>query len=132
VPEPKRPVSRTAKLGAEERRLVDSNVLGFFTSGDRQGLIVVVRFRKPVNISGFQVAQVVGASDESGQPLQALAGVDAELRQTAEDPTGAMRVRLFVRGVDAAEAASSLRSIVVQIGPATIRAKYDKELFSSR
>ena len=53
-PSRRRPVSRTARLGPEERRLVDSNVLGFFYSADRQGLNVVVSFRKPVNVSGFQ------------------------------------------------------------------------------
>jgi hypothetical protein len=41
-----------------------------------------------------------------------------------------MRIRLFVPGDAAAEASGSLRSIVVQIGPASIRAKYDKELLS--
>ncbi len=131
APEPKKPVSRTAKLGPEERRLVDSNVLGFFHTGDRQGLNVVVSFRKPVNISGIQGARIVGATDASGQPLPALSGVEAEIRLT-DDPTGAMRVRLFVRGDAAAEASGSLRSIVVEIGPATIRARYDKELLSSR
>jgi serine/threonine protein kinase len=131
VPEPKRPVSRSAKLGPEERRLVDSNVLGFFHTADRQGLNVVVFFRKPVNLSGVQSARIVGAADDSGQPLPALSGVEAEVRLT-DDPTGAMRVRLFIRGDAAANASTSLRSIVLQIGPATIRAKYDKNLFSSR
>ena len=133
VPEPKRPVSRSAKLGPEERRLVDSNALGFFTTVDK-GLIVVLRFRKPVNISGIQDCRIVGAADGSGQPLAVLAGAPAEIRQMGmtEDPTGAMRVRLFVPGAAAAEAGGSLRSITVEIGPATIRAKYDKELFSSR
>jgi serine/threonine protein kinase len=131
LPEPKRPVSRTARLGPEERRLVDSNVLGFFHTADRQGLNVVVFFRKPVNVSGVQSARIVSASDDSGQPLPALSGVEAEIRLT-DDPTGAMRVRLFVRGDAAANASGSLRSIAVQIGPATIRAKYDKNLFSSR
>jgi hypothetical protein len=130
VPEPKRPVSRTARLGPEERRLVDSNVRGFFSTADR-GLNVVVSFRNPVNLSGVQSAKIVGAADESGQPLPALSGVEAEIRLT-DDPTGAMRVRLFVRGDAAGNASASLRSIVVQIGPATIRARYDKELFSSR
>ena len=81
-PSRRRPVSRSAKLGPEERRLVDSNVLGFFYSGDRQGLNIVVWFRKPVNISGIQTARIVGAADDSGQPLAALAGVEAEIRQT--------------------------------------------------
>ena len=128
VPEPKRPVSRTARLGPEERRLVDSNVLGFFSTADR-GLNVVVRFRKPVNLSGIQSARILSAADESGQPLPALSGVEAEIRLT-DDPTGAMRVRLFVRGDDAGNVSGKLRSIVVRIGPATIRAKYDKELLS--
>ncbi|MBI5444976.1 MAG: protein kinase [Deltaproteobacteria bacterium] len=131
VPDPRKPASRTAKLGPEERRLVDSNVRGFFSSGDN-GLIVVVWFRKPVNVSGFQSARIVGATDEAGRALPALTNVDAELRQTSEDPTGAMRIRLFVPGNAAAEAAGSLRSISLGIGPATIRAKFDKALFSSR
>ncbi len=131
APEPKKPVSRSAKLGPEERRLLDSNVLGFFPTADRQGLNVVVRFRRPVNLSGVQSARIVSAADESGQPLAALSGVEAEIRLT-DDPTGAMRVRLFVRGEVAANASGSLRSIVLQVGPATIRARYDKELFSSR
>jgi hypothetical protein len=130
VPEPRRPASRSAKLGPEERRLVDSNVRGFFSTADR-GLNVVLGFRKPVNLSGIQSARIVSAADEFGQPLAALSGVDAEIRLT-DDPTGAMRVRLFIREDAAANAAASLRSIVVQIGPATIRAKFDKEFFSSR
>ena len=130
APEPKKPVSRSAKLGPEERRLVDSNVLGFFSTADR-GLNVVVYFRNPVNLSGVQSARIVSAADESGQPLPALSGVEAEIRMT-DDPTGAMRVRLFVRGPDAGNVSGKLRSIVVEIGPATIRAKFDKELFSSR
>ncbi len=130
-PEPQKPVNRAAKLGPEERRLVDSNVLGFFTSGDRTGLIVVVEFKRPVNVSGIQSARIVGASDESGRSLSALAGVDAELRRMGtDDPTGAMRVRLFARGEEAAAAAGSLRTIAVQLGTATIRARYDKALFS--
>jgi hypothetical protein len=131
VPEPRKAVSRSAKLGPEERRLVDSNVLGFFRTADRQGLNVVVFFRKPVNLSGVQGARIVSAADDTGQSLPALAGVEAEIRLT-DDPTGAMRVRLFIRGDAAGNASASLRSIVVQIGPATIRARYDKELFSSR
>ena len=130
APEPKKPISRSAKLGPEERRLVDSNVLGFFHTADRQGLNVVVRFRKPVNLAGVQSARILSAADESGQPLAALSGVEAEIRLT-DDPTGAMRVRLFIRGDAAANSSGSLRSIVLQVGPATIRARYDKELFSS-
>jgi hypothetical protein len=124
-------VSRAAKLGPEERRLVDSNVLGFFTSGDRTGLIVVVEFKRPVNVSGIQTARIVSASDESGRSLPALAGMEAELRRMGtDDPTGAMRIRLFARGEEAAAAAGSLRTIAVQLGTATVRARYDKALFS--
>ena len=47
----------------------------------------------------------------------------------AADPTGAMRVRLFVRGAEAAETRAALASVSVQIGPATIRARFDKSLF---
>ena len=115
----------------EERRLLDANVLGFFTSSDRQGLIVVVEFRRPVNVSGIQSARILNAFDSTGGTVGALVGADAELRRSAtDDPTGAMRIRLFARGDAAAEASGSLGSIVVQLGPATIRAKYDKSLFS--
>lgn len=129
VPEPKMPAGRSAKLGAEERRLVDSNVIGFFPTGDGQGLNVVFLFRKPVNVSGIRGARIDSATDDSGRPLPALSGVEAEIRLT-DDPTGAMRLRLFIRGGAAADASGSLRSVVVRIGPATIRAKYDKELLS--
>jgi hypothetical protein len=129
VPEPRMPVNRAAKLGAEERRLVDANIIGFFPTGDGQGLNVVFKFRKPVNVSGIPGARIAHATDVSGQPLPALSGAEAEIRLT-DDPTGAMRLRLFIRGAGAADASSSLRTIVVQLGPATIRAKYDKELLS--
>jgi hypothetical protein len=131
APEPKRPVSRAAKLGPEERRLFDANVLGFFTSSDRQGLIVVVEFRQPANLSGISSAQFLSATDEAGRSVAALAGTEAEIRRTGtDDPTGAMRVRLFVRGENAAVASGDLRTVQVQLGPATIRARYDKALFS--
>ncbi len=129
IPEPRSAASRSAKLGVEERRLVDSNVLGFFPTSDTQGLNILLIFRMPVNLSGFRGAQILRAADGSGQSLPALSGADAEIRLT-DDPTGAMRIRLFIRGVAAAETSESLRSIVVQIGPATIRARYDKALLS--
>ncbi len=129
IPEPRSAASRSAKLGVEERRLVDSNVLGFFPTSDTQGLNILLIFRMPVNLSGFRAAQILRAADGSGQSLPALSGADAEIRLT-DDPTGAMRIRLFIRGVAAAETSELLRSIVVQIGPATIRARYDKALLS--
>ena len=129
IPEPRSAASRSAKLGVEERRLVDSNVLGFFPTSDTQGLNILLIFRMPVNLSGFRGAQILRAADGSGQSLPALSGADAEIRLT-DDPTGAMRIRLFIRGVAAAETSELLRSIVVQIGPATIRARYDKALLS--
>ncbi len=132
VPEPKKAVSRAAKLGPEERRLVDGNVRGFYYSKDAQGLVIILGFRQPVNVSGFQSAQILGANDDSGRSLPALAGATAELRPAGtDDPTGAMRVRLFVRG-EAAAASSDLRAISVQIGTATMRVRYDKDLFSMR
>lgn len=131
VPDSKKPVSRAAKLGPEERRLVDANVLGFFTSKDAQGLIVVVEFRQPANISGFSSAQILGAVDATGRSIASLAGADAEIRRSGnDDPTGAMRIRLFVRGREAAELSGDLLTITVQIGAATVRARYDKALFS--
>ena len=131
IPEPKKNGNRPARLGQEERRLVDSNVLGFFSSGDRQGLNVVVLFKKPVDVSGIQSAQIVGASDESGRSLPGLSGIDAEVRLAGtNDPTGTMRVRLFAPGEAAGAAAGDLRSIAIQLGSATIRARYDKALFS--
>lgn len=131
VPDSRKPVSRSAKLGPEERRLVDENVLGFLTSGDRAGLIIIVKFRKPANVSGFSSAQVVGATDEAGRTMPDIAGKTAELRPSGtDDPTGAMGVRLVVRSNEAAAAREYLRAVTIQIGTATIRAKYDQGLFS--
>ena len=131
IPEPQRPASRVTKLSPEERRLVDGNVLGCFTSGDAQGLIIVVRFRQPANISGIVEAQVLGAVDEGGRAVPALAGATAEVRRSGnDDPTGVMSVRLFVRGEAAAATSGNLRTVSLQMGPAAIRARYDKALFS--
>jgi serine/threonine protein kinase len=130
IPEPAKAVSRAAKLGAEDRRLVDGNVLGFFSSADSAGLNVILHFRKPVDVSGISSARIVAASDASGRSVPGVAGASAEIRWTAAaDPTGAMRVRLFVRGAEAAETRAALASVSVQIGPATIRARFDKSLF---
>jgi hypothetical protein len=131
VPEPKKTATRASKLGPEERRLLDANVLGFFTTSDRQGLIIVIEFRQPVNVAGIQSARILSAVDESGRPVASLEGTDAEIRRMGtDDPTGAMRIRLFARGADVAATSGSLRSISVLLGPATIRARYDKALFS--
>ncbi len=130
VPEPARPVSRAAKLGPEERRLVDGNVLGFFSSSDPAGLNVILHFRKPVNVSGISTARIVAASDAAGRSLPAVAGAAAEIRwTTSADPTGAMRLRIFVRGLEAAEARAALHSVAVQVGPATVHARFDQSLF---
>lgn len=130
VPEPARPLSRAARLGPEERRLVDENVRGFRTSSDATGLNVIIYFKEPVNVSGITTARVVAASDEGGRSLPRLANSQAELRQSlTDDPTGAMRLRIFVRGEDAASASLTVRTLGVQIGPATIRARHDKTLF---
>jgi hypothetical protein len=129
VPEPRRTASRAARLGPEERRLVDSNVLGFFGSGSTTGLIVRIEFRKPVNLSGIRDGQIVDARDETGRPIATLGGATAEIK-TSDDPTGAMSLRLFVPGAEAARASDSLRSLSLQLGPATIRARYDKALLS--
>lgn len=129
-PEPTRPVSRSAKLGPEERRLVDSNVRGFFTSSDTSGMTVVLHFRKPVNVSGIENARIVGASDAAGRPVSALVGTEPAIRRNvSDDPTALMRVRLFVPGTKAAEARDTLRLLTVQLGPASIRAKFDNALF---
>jgi serine/threonine protein kinase len=128
LPEP-RSVSRSARLGPEERRLVDPNVIGFFPTGDRQGLNVVVLFRKPVNLSGIREARILDARDETGRAVASLGGAAAEIR-TTDDPTGAMRVRFFIRGAEPAAAADTLRALALQVGPATIRTKYDKALLS--
>jgi hypothetical protein len=41
-----------------------------------------------------------------------------------------MSLRLFIRGTEAAQVSDALRSLALQVGPATIRAKYDKALLS--
>jgi len=129
-PAPEPSTRTTRQLGAEERRLVDGNVRGFFSNADSQGLILVVHFRRGVNISGIGSARIVGASDETGRTIPALTGAQAEVRQTGiADPTGAMRVRLLVRGEDAAAAREALRTVAIQLGPATVRARFDRTLF---
>lgn len=129
IPEPARPPSRAARLGPEERRLVDGNVRGFFTTSDVNGLNVVVYFRRPVNVSGIDKAKITAAFDETGASIPLLVGAEAELRRSAsDDPTAFMRVPLFARLDDAATVSRTLRTIIVQIGPATIRAKYDRGL----
>jgi serine/threonine protein kinase len=129
VPEPAKPASRASKLSPEERRLVDSNVMGFFPSGSTSGLIVRIAFRKSVNLSGLRDGRIVDARDEAGRSIAALDGAAAEIR-TSDDPTGAMSLRLFIRGTEAAQVSDALRSLALQVGPATIRAKYDKALLS--
>ena len=133
VPESPGSVNRAAKLGPEERRLVDRNVLGFYASPDTlgQGLSISIHFRQQANLSGIRSARISGASGESGQNVPGLAGAEAELRWgISDDPTGAMRVRLFVRGEAAAAAAGTVRSVAVQLGPATIHARFDRTLIS--
>ena len=124
-----RPDNRNARLGADERRLVDSNVMGFFPSGSTTGLIVRIEFRRPVNLAGIREGRILEARDEAGRSIGTLSGISTEIR-TSDDPTGAMSVRLFIRGTEAAQTSPDLRMLVLQLGPATIRAKYDKALFS--
>ena len=135
TPEAAKPVSRAAKLGPAERRLVDSNVVGFYASADTMGqggLIIILRFREPANVSGVKSARIVSASDASGRNVPGVAGTTAEIRWNFnDDPTSLVRVRLFPVGADAAAAAASLRSISVEIGPATVRAKFDQRVLSS-
>lgn len=131
VPEPARPSSRSTRLGPEERRLVDRNVLGYFATGGSDGLNLVIHLREPANMSGIDSARIVSATDAAGRSVPALAGAEAELRRSVSaDPTGMLRIPLFVHGQDAARASEAARVIAVQIGPATIRARYDKALFS--
>lgn len=133
IPERAKPVSRAAKLGSAERRLVDSNVVGFYASADTQGkgLIIILEFRRPANVSGLEKARIVAASDGSGRSVSGVAGATAELRfNLSDDPTNLMRVRLYAVGEEAAGAATALRSISVEIGPATLRAKFDQRVLS--
>jgi serine/threonine protein kinase len=133
IPEPAKPVSRAAKLGPAERRLVDSNVVGFYASADTmgRGLSIILEFRQPANVSGLKSARIVSASDASGRSVPGIAGTTAEIRWNLnDDPTSLVRVRLFAVGEEAAAAAASLRSISVEIGPATMRAKFDQRVLS--
>ncbi len=133
APEPAKPVSRAAKLGPAERRLVDTNVVGFYPSADTtgRGLSLILEFRQPANVSGLKSARIVSASDASGRSVPGVAGTTAEIRwNISDDPTSLVRVRLFAVGEEAAAAAASLRSISVEIGAATIRAKFDQRVLS--
>lgn len=126
-------MSRAAKLGPAERRLVDSNVVGFYASADTmgRGLSIILEFRQPANVSGLKSARIVSASDASGRSVPGIAGTTAEIRWNLnDDPTSLVRVRLFAVGEEAAAAAASLRSISVEIGPATMRAKFDQRVLS--
>lgn len=132
IPEPARPPGRASRLGPEERRLVDGNVRGFFatsvTSSEASGLNVVIYFKRSVNVSGISTARIVSAFDQTGASIPLLAGAQADLRSATDDPTAAMRVQLFIRLDDAAAVSRTLGTITVQIGPATIRARYSTGL----
>lgn len=133
IPAPVREPGRASRLGAEERRLVDANVRGFFstsvTGSDGNGLNLVLYFRRPVNVSGIGSAKILSAFDETGASIPQLVGVQAEIRRPgSDDPTEFLRVPLFARMDDPAAVSRSLRSITVQIGPATIRARYSAGL----
>lgn len=122
--------NRSSRMGAAERRLVDSNVRGFYASDGGTGLILIVYFKRGVNVSGIPSARVVSAADAAGRPIAGLSGAEAEIRvAVSEDPTALQRVRLFVRGEKAAALRESVRSVSVQLGPATIRARFDQALF---
>jgi len=130
IPEPPR-ASRSTRLGPAERRLVDANVQGYYAAASADGLNIVVHFRQPVNVSGIPSARLLAATDAAGRSVPALSGADAEFRRSvSDDPTGMLRIRLFVPGADAARASEEARSISIQLGPASIRARYDKNLFS--
>ncbi len=133
IPEPAKTVSRAAMLGPAQRRLVDSNVVGFYPSADTmgRGLSLILEFRQPANVSGLKSARIVSASDASGRNVPGIAGTTAEIRWNLnDDPTSLVRVRLFAIGEEAAAAAAALRSISVEIGPATVRAKFDQRVLS--
>lgn len=133
APEPAKPASRAAKLGPAERRLVDANVVGFYPSADTtgRGLSIILEFRQPANVSGLKSARIVSASDSSGRSVSGVSGTTAEIRwNISDDPTSLVRVRLYAVGEEAAAAAASLRSISVEIGAATIHAKFDQRVLS--
>jgi serine/threonine protein kinase len=130
IPAPDQRDNRSARLGAAERRLVDANVRGFFASGDQDGLILILYFRKSVNVSGIASARIVSAADAAGRPLAALSGIEAEIRySSSEDPTTLQKFRLYARGAQASALREAVRSVSVQIGPATIHARFDQGLF---
>ena len=118
-------------MGAAERRLVDSNVRGFASFDDGTGLTLILFFRRSVNVSGIPSARIVSAADAAGRPLPALAGTDAEIRVSSatDDPTALLRLRLYARSAHAAATRESIRTIAIQLGNATIRARFDQALF---
>lgn len=122
--------NRSSRLGASERRLVDANVRGFYASGDQDGLILILYFRKSVNVSGIASARIVAAADAAGRPLAPLTGTEAEIRYSStEDPTTLQKFRLYARGAQASALRETVRSISVQLGAATIHARFDQTLF---
>lgn len=130
IPAPELRENRSARLGAAERRLVDANVRGFYASGDQDGLILILYFRRSVNVSGIASARIVSAADAAGRPLAALAGTEAEIRYSStEDPTSLQKFRLYARGAQAAALRESIRTVTIQLGTATVHARSDQGLF---
>ena len=130
IPLPEQRDNRSTRLGAAERRLVDSNVRGFFSLGDGGGLTLILHFRQSVNVSGISSARIVGAADAAGRPLAGLAGTEADIRisSATDDPTALLKLRLYARGAQVAAARDALRSVSIQLGSATIRARFDPSL----
>lgn len=131
IPLPDQRDNRATRMGAAERRLVDSNVRGFASFDDGTGLTLILFFRRSVNVSGIPSAKIVSAADAAGRPLPALAGTDAEIRVSSatDDPTALLRLRLYARSAHAAATRESIRTITIQLGNATIRARFDQALF---
>ncbi len=137
APGRERTSANTAALAtAEGRRLLTSNVIGFLATPSigRPGAprtVILLAFRRPVDVSGLSRATVVRALDERGAPVPGLAGIEAEI-QPGDDPTSAMRLRLLVRGdyTGSNPGEPGLQTVVLAIGPGTIEARMKKDLLS--
>ncbi len=122
---------------AEGRGLTTSNVVGFLPNpasakSGTGGVVVLLGFKRPANVSGLAKARIVSARDVDGNPVAGLDGFEAEILRP-EDPTGALLLRLVLdRGVELEGARLALiQSLDLEIGPGRVLARLEKNLLSN-
>jgi hypothetical protein len=96
------------------------------------GVVLLVGFKRPANVSGLGSARIVAARDSDGKQVDGFDGRDAELLRP-EDPTGARLVRLLLeRGIESGDPRLQLiRSLELEIGPGRMLARLEKNLLSN-